>query len=126
MDDSNCIMLLSASFSKQLIWYEELSRIVQKTLSQLLLSRGDVTSVMASVLEKRRIVDMIAEEREKIKETADLYKQRKDHMESSLSKNDLDCLLAKSESVIKEFLEGEEQLKRYLEFIMEKGESVTK
>lgn len=69
---------------------------------------------------------MIAEEREKIKETADLYKQRKDHMESSLSKNDLDCLLAKSESVIKEFLEGEEQLKRYLEFIMEKGESVTK
>ena len=59
---------------------------------------------MASVLEKRRIVDMIAEEREKIKETADLYKQRKDHMESSLSKNDLDCLLAKSESVIKEFL----------------------
>jgi hypothetical protein len=124
MDDSSCIRLLSASFSKQLEWYEELSRIVQKTLSQLILSRGDVTPVMASVLQKNRIVDMIAEEREKIRETADLYRQRKGQMKSCLPKNDLDRILARSESAIKEFLDGEDQLKRYLEFMMEKKENV--
>jgi hypothetical protein len=126
MDDSTCIRLLSASFSKQLQWYEELSRIVQRTLSQLVLSRGDVRSVMASVLEKRKIVDMIAREREKIRETANFYRQRKDQIQSSLLKNDLDRLLAKSESAIKEFLDAEDQLKRYLEFIMVKSEGVTR
>jgi hypothetical protein len=124
IDDSMCIRVLSASFSKQLEWYEELSRIVQKTLSQLVLSRGDMSKVFASVLQKRKIIDMIAEEREKIRETAALYRQRKEQISSSLPKNDLDCLLAKSESAIKEFLEGEDQLKRYLEFMMEKGEKV--
>jgi arsenate reductase-like glutaredoxin family protein len=69
---------------------------------------------------------MIAEERENIRETANYYRQRKDLMKSSLTKNDLERLLAKSESAIKEFLDGEDQLKRYLEFFMEKSEGVAK
>ncbi len=126
MDDSACISLLSASFSKQLAWYGELSRIVQKTLGQLVLSRGDTTAVMPSVVLKCKIIDMIAQERENIREVADFYRLRKETMMPSQPKTDLERLLAQSESAIKEFLDGEDQLKRYLEFVMEKHEYVTK
>jgi hypothetical protein len=124
-EESHYISVLSASFSKQLTWYEELSRIDQKTLSQLILSRGDMTPVMASVVQKRSIIERISEERDKIKDIADLYRQHKDRMKSSLPKNTLDSLLAQSEEAIKKFLEEENQLKRYLEYVMEKGNNVS-
>jgi hypothetical protein len=125
IDESQSISVLSASFSKQLEWYEELSRIDQKTLSQFVLSRGDMTPVMASVRQKRSIIERISEEREKIKDSADLYRQNKERMTSSLRKNEFDCLLAKLETAIKKFLDGENQLKRYLEYVMEKGDNVS-
>jgi hypothetical protein len=124
MDDLSCIRLLTASFSKQLAWYEELSRIARKTLSQLVLSRGDMTTVMATVVRKNKIVEMIEEEREKVRETADYYRTRKGRM--SAPKTDLDHLLATLESAIKAFLDGEDQLQRYLECMMEKGGIVTR
>jgi hypothetical protein len=124
-EDSHYISILSASFSKQLAWYEELSRIDQKTLSQLILSRGDMTTVMASVLQKRSLIERISEEREKIKDIADLYRQNKDRITSPSPKNTLDSLLAQSEEAIKKFLDEENQLKRYLEYVMEKGNNVS-
>jgi hypothetical protein len=125
MEDSCCVAQLTASFTRQIQWYRELSRIVQKTLSQLVLSRGDVTPVIASVAQKNLIIDKIAEEREAIREASDFFRRRKSQMKPSPEKADLDRLLVSSESVIKEFLDGEDQLKRYLEFIMGKGENDT-
>jgi hypothetical protein len=122
MDDFTCISQLTASFAKQLAWYGELSRIAQKVLSQLVLSRGDAAAVMAGFLQKRAIVDMIAQERGQIREIADFYQKRKEGMKPSALKNDLDLLLAKSEAAIREFLDGEDQLKRRLEFMMDKSQ----
>ena len=43
-------------------------------------------------------------------------------MAPSPQKDDLERILAASESAMREFLEGENQLKRYLEFMMGKTE----
>jgi hypothetical protein len=118
MNDSDLVSILSASYSKQLAWYEELSRIVQKTLSQIILSRGDIAVITKSILQKQKIIDLIGEERDAIKESVELFKHRKAQLTISGLTNNLDLLLAESESAIKEFLEGEDQLKRYLEHAM--------
>jgi hypothetical protein len=118
MDASSVVALLSDSFSRQLLWYEELTRIDRKALSQLVLSRGDMTSVMTSMLQKRSIIEKIEQERAIIKESAEYYKENKARMASSALKDEWERILARSEAAMKEFLEGENQVKRYLEFMM--------
>jgi hypothetical protein len=125
MDDATAITSLSISFSKQLQWYEELTRIDQKTLSQLVLSRGDMTPLMTSVRQKCFIIGLIEGEREKIRGVAAFYQENKARIQPSPPKDHLDSILSKSETAMKEFLEGESQLKRYLEFMMEKKEMAT-
>jgi hypothetical protein len=120
MDASSAITLLSESFSRQLLWYEELTRIDRKALSQLVLSRGDMTPFLASMNQKRSIIEKIERERELIRNGADYYRENKETIPSSASKDGLERVLARSESAIKEFLDGENQMKRYLEFMMEK------
>ena len=121
-ETSSAITILSNSFSKQLRWYEELAQIDGKTLSQLVLSRGDMAPLMASIRQKRSIIDLIERERSAIKDIAGFYSKNKAAMAPSPQKDDLERILAASESAMREFLEGENQLKRYLEFMMGKTE----
>jgi len=115
MNDTVIISELSASYSKQIRWYRDLSGLVQKTLSQLVLSRGNVAGVMGNFEKKQQIFSHIAEERRRISEAAAQWQTRKPHASSSREADKLDGLLSETETVIKEFLDGEEQLKRYLE-----------
>jgi hypothetical protein len=117
MTESELISILSSSFSKQLAWYRELSELVQKTLGQLVLSRGDVAQVMENFTRKQNVLDMILEERARISGPVDLWQQRKKDIKSGQASDDLDSLLKQTASAISEFLEGEEQLKRYLEHV---------
>jgi hypothetical protein len=122
MDMASSLTKLSNSFSQQLRWYEELTKIDQTTLSQLVLSRGDMRPLLASIRQKRLIVDMIERERAAIKDAAEFYEKNKVRTELSPQTAEFERILSKSESVMKEFLEGENQLKRYVEFMMGKTE----
>jgi len=117
MNDSDLISLLSTSFTKQLMWYRELSDLVHKTLGQLVLSRGDVTQVMENFTRKQKILDMIVEERDHISGSVDLWQKCKKGIKDGQASDELDDLLKKTAAVISEFLDGEAQLKRYLEHV---------
>jgi hypothetical protein len=121
MDDSMIVSILSDSYARQLSWYEELSLLVQKTLGQLALSRGSVGAVMGSFEKKQKIIAMIADERGRISAAAALWQERKRSAATSPAIIDLEGLLAKTESAIKEFLDGEDQLKRYVEHAARQG-----
>jgi hypothetical protein len=117
MTESDLISLLSISFAKQLAWYCELSELVQKTLGQLVLSRGDVTLVMENFTHKQKVLDLIVEERGRIGGTVDLWQHHKKEIKAGPASDGLDALLKKTAAAISEFLDGEEQLKRYLEHV---------
>src|SRR5271157_5333823 len=117
MNDSDLISLLSTSFTKQLMWYRELSDLVHKTLGQLVLSRGDVTQVMENFTRKQKILDMIVEERDHISGSVDLWQKCKKGIKDGQAGDELDDLLKKTAAMISEFLDGEAQLKRYLEHV---------
>ena len=121
MEDVALIALLSASFSRQLEWYEELCELVQKTLGQLVLSRGDVGPVMADIEKKQKLFERIAEERGRLAGPVCLWQDRKKNVRDSKAVRDLEMLLAKTETAIQTFLDGEDQLKRYLEHVLHKG-----
>jgi hypothetical protein len=115
MDDITIISLLSTSYSRQLRLYEELILLVNKTVGQLALSRGNVAAVMGDFDKKQKLIDAIADERSKISAPAELWHKRKHDVAPSPALIELENLLAKTERAIKAFLEVEDQLKRYLE-----------
>jgi hypothetical protein len=117
MTDSELISILSSSFSKQLAWYCELSELVHKTLGRLVLSRGDVTLVIENFTHKQKVLDLIVEERGRIGGTVDLWQRHKKEIKAGPASDELDALLKKTAAAISEFLDGEEQLKRYLEHV---------
>lgn len=125
MTDSDLISLLSTSFSRQLAWYRELSGLVQKTLGQLVLSRGDVALVMDNFIHKQKILDMIVKERDRISGPVRLWQERKKGTDHGPAGGDLDALLEKTAASISEFLDSETHLKRYLEHV-KKNRDVTK
>jgi hypothetical protein len=115
MDDRTVISLLSASYSRQLRLYEELIILVNKTLGQLTLSRGNVAGVMGNFEKKQKLIEEIVSERRAMGAAASLWKNRKNTAPPSRDRNELEGFLLKTEIAIKEFLDVEDQLKRYLE-----------
>jgi hypothetical protein len=120
MDDSTLVSFLSESYDQQLGWYEELSDLCQKTLSRLILSRGNVAVVMDNFNRKQKILDLIVEERNRISGPVLLWQERKKSVTVSEEASDLDALFARTASAIKKFLDNEEQLKTYLENVTHK------
>jgi hypothetical protein len=76
---------------------------------------------MGSFEKKQKIIAMIADERGRISAAAALWQERKRSAATSPAIIDLEGLLAKTESAIKEFLDGEDQLKRYVEHAARQG-----
>ncbi len=120
-DNEELLAALTDSYLRQLQLYRELSQLVQKALSQLVLSRGDAATIMAGVVQKGKIIDMLMEERKRIKTASVFYQSHKYRIPASPSREALADLLEKTEKAIKEFLEGEDQLKRYLKQVIEKS-----
>jgi hypothetical protein len=117
MDDALIISQLTDSYSRQVAWYRDLSALVQKTLSQLVLSRGNVAGVMANFEKKQRIFSQIAAERLRISDVAAQWQVRKASVTSCAGADALNGLLGTAQTTIREFLDAEDQLKKYLEHI---------
>jgi multidrug resistance efflux pump len=125
VDTTSLIATLAASYRRQLEMYRTLTALVQKTLSQVVLSRGDVSGVMDSFSRKQELIDAIVNERENIGDCVVLWQERKAGLKQSPQSQELDELLKATQLVIKEFLEYEEQLKKYLEHVTKKGSPVS-
>jgi hypothetical protein len=121
VDNKTLIFTLIESYKKQLSLYRRLIEIVQKALGQIVLTRGDTTALMSSFSQKQELLDAIVNERASTDEAARLWRERKGTLPQGPDTRELDDLLSKTEAAIREFLEGEEQLKKYLEHMMKKG-----
>ena len=124
MDDTTLISALQASYKRQLSLYQSLATLVQKTLSQVVLTRGDMSGLMGNFAQKKSLLESILAERAGTEPLVREWQERK----ATVPQNDhtarLDSLLSQTQSVIREFLEGEEQLKKYLEHVVKKGNAV--
>lgn len=112
-----------ADFSRgQLQRYGELRDITRKMLSQVVLSRGDISGVVDVFKRKQQLLGEISAERRNAREAIELWQQRKAAVRQTQDTAELDNTLQQMESTIKEFLDSEEQLKRYLEHAAGKGD----
>ena len=118
MDYSKLIEELTQSFTSQIEIYKQLQVIVQKTLGQIALSRGDFSGVMGLFEEKQKLLEKIEKERENSYKSVETWQKEKDTIPHSDERDHLDRTLAETEKVIKDFLETEDQLKKYLEHNM--------
>jgi hypothetical protein len=125
MDDKTLIAALTATYKKQLDLYRALSALVQKTLSQVILTRGDIAGIMDNFTQKQQLLDAIVKERTGAEENVALWQARKAGVQKSDQTRQLDAVLQDTQVVIKEFLDGEEQLKKYLEHVVKKGSAVS-
>jgi hypothetical protein len=125
MDDSTLISSLVESYRRQLVLYQNLTALVQKTLSQVILSRGDVSGLMGDFGRKKSLLEEILKERAAAESLVVSWQQRKATVPKSDRTAQLDSLLVKTQNVIREFLDGEEQLKKCLEHAVRKGNAVS-
>lgn len=116
---------LVVSYERQLALYEELSSVVQKTLSQVILTRGDVSGLMGNFARKQDLLDGILKERAGAQPLVAMWQDRKAGVQQDGRTAMLDGLLLKTQTVIRGFLDAEEQLKKYLEHVVKKGGAVS-
>lgn len=90
-----------------------------------MLTRGDVTGLKTSFEKKQTVLDDIVKERTCSEEHVKLWQVRKNQIAQSAQSKELDSVLHQTQIAIGEFLEGEEQLKKYLEHVVKKGMAVS-
>ena len=120
MDCSLLVEGLIQSFTSQVELYKKLIVIVQKILGQMAISRGNFSSVMGFFEEKQKLLEQIEKERDRSKKSVEIWQKEKERIPDSEQTAHLDTILAETEKVIKEFLDIEDQLKKYLEHNMNK------
>ena len=115
MDYTELIEELTQSFTSQIEIYKQLQVIVQKILGQIALSRGDFSGAMGLFEEKQKLLEKIEKERVRTNKNVEIWQREKESIPLSNEREHLDKTLAETEKVIKDFLEAEDQLKKYLE-----------
>ncbi|MBD3316859.1 MAG: hypothetical protein GF344_13815 [Chitinivibrionales bacterium] len=111
---------LVESFGRQNEYYGQLEKLVRKILGKVVLSRGDLTGVMPLIAEKQRLMEAISTERERTRSETERWQREKEHCDSCPETKRLDAILSETQEVIGRYLEGEEQLRTYLQHLMPK------
>ena len=116
------IAALRASFERQLSVYAELRDAARSSLSKLVLSRGDAGVMIAGVEKKARLLEQIDKERASIAEEIEYWQENRQNLARDRDAASLNEILARTETVIKEFLTEEEKLRQYVEKIFKHTE----
>jgi hypothetical protein len=112
---------LKESFCRQLCYYRDLRDIVQKLVSDLILSRVDVGGIKEDLERKRELLACIERERASIADHVGIWQERKGNLGASADAQELDGVLRETEKMIRNFLDGEAQLKKYFEHVLSKA-----
>jgi hypothetical protein len=118
--DTILIQELTSSYNRQLVWYKELRDFVQKVLSRLILSRGDISGLMVGLEKKQKLMEQIDTERRRTADSVKKWQDLKLQLAICDEIDELNDTLEKTSIAIKDFLDEEEKLKRYLEGIIKK------
>lgn len=119
-DDKILLQVLMESFSYQLSHYELLCEMGRKVINTLILRRGDINQVKEILIEKKRLILEIEEEKEKRAEDIEQWNERKRVIPDCLEKEEFQNLLNKITYIIKEFIDIEEQLQKLFQAFMKK------
>ncbi len=120
-NDTILVQDLIVSFTRQLALYKELRDTVRSVMSKLILSRGDTAGLMSGIEKKQKLMEAIGLERESSAEKVALWQERRDLYDTNKEIGYFNEILTQTQKVIKEFLESEDQLKRYLEKMYKKS-----
>jgi hypothetical protein len=122
MEKSSTVIIkeLCDSFRIQLGFYHALSETVQRILSKLILSRGDLLALKTDFAEKKLFLEQIEAERLKTAGQVKAWQATKALHGETTEARELDGILRETENTIKKFLDGEDQLKIHLERILQK------
>lgn len=104
----------------QLCWYRELGLLVQKILGKLILSRGDISGLVSGLEKKQKILSSIENERNRTSDYVKHWQERKNYVTNENEVQELNLILTDVENAIKAFLNEEDQLKKYIERLVEK------
>jgi hypothetical protein len=124
--DTILIRELIASYEKQNEWYLDLRDLVQKILSRLILSRGNMSELMIGLGKKKKLLECIEHERLRTTESVQRWQEIKKNVIVCEETTSLNEILETTSVAIKEFLDEEEKLKKYLEGIVKKETSCQK
>ncbi|MBD3421510.1 MAG: hypothetical protein GF398_15435 [Chitinivibrionales bacterium] len=109
---------LIGSYEQQLDWYRELNQMVQKALSTMVLSRGDISSLLTVLQRKQRLMEQITAERDSITSQIAFWQEHKATIPNSDRTAYLNSLLEKTARLIESFLDNETQIQKHLEHLM--------
>jgi hypothetical protein len=125
MNDNDTLVIrsLKDSYRRQLLYYKALGDIVRKIMTRLVLSRGDFGLIKVELAEKQRLLGCIEGERAKTAPQLQRWREYKQRMESDADAREFDEILREIETIIRDFLDGEDQLKKYIEGIIRKTAS---
>ncbi|NLE01174.1 MAG: hypothetical protein GX640_15000 [Fibrobacter sp.] len=128
MDSNDTILIqdLTEMFNSQLFRYRELRDLVRKALGRLVLSRGDMAAVMAGLEKKKKILELIEQERIQYAGLISRYQERKAFFKDEPLVDTLNTVLDNTGTAIREFLDEEEQLKKYIEGILKMEDCKTR
>lgn len=124
-NDKILIQQLTAVLNSQLKHYREMRDLVSKVLSRVILSRGDLNGVIVCLEKKKELLDVIESERQKSSDLFIQWQNRKDIIRDDPAIAEMNSVLDQTEITIREFLDEEEQLKRYIEKSISKESSNT-
>jgi hypothetical protein len=120
VDTPSLVRSLSESYTLQLELYRELEELDNRILSRMVLSRGDVGGSLPHFERKRHLLEQITNERERMGGSVDVWMRRKAAAAQTPEVANLNGLLERIESSIRNFLSIEDQLRKYLEHIVNK------
>lgn len=120
-NDTILIQTLTDSYQRQLNLYTELRDIVRQLLSKLVLSRGDLSPVADSFQRKKELVEAVDSERKAVSECIVKWQERKTEIERTPESERFESILQKVTDTIREFLDDEEQLRKYIEGVISRN-----
>jgi hypothetical protein len=122
IDDNDKILIqeLKTSFLRQTALYKELREAVTKTLGKLVLSRGELSALKGDFERNKTLLETIERERAGGAENVERWHKRKTEIPVKETE-ELNGILDQTQVAIREFLDEEENLKKYLERIVRKG-----
>jgi hypothetical protein len=112
---------LTDTFNCQIQMYRELKILVQKMIGKLVLSRGDMSGLISSMEQKKKIIESIECERSMHSDAIMQWQITKNNVTMTPEIGLLEKVLEDTGSAIKDFIDQEEQLRTYLEKCIQKS-----
>ena len=113
--DTILIQELTDSYRGQLVRYCGLRDVTRQLMGKLVLTRGNFSQVTETLRKKQRLLEDIETERTRVARQVMEWQQRKAQIARSAETDLFNEVLQKVTDAIREFLDDEAQVRKYLE-----------